>query len=156
LRSIRFVKIKSPTALHLIHVAFIERHFGSKIPELILDSKFNGDVVRLTQWFASQEIEQLVQTGYFYHDTFDDKLRPTLKGACLTAWKNSWPWKQLRIRNRDREAARVLREIRLNEEGRPRTHPARSYPSEVVLARAAGVIPPDFRGGPEDGPPGGT
>lgn len=153
-RSIRFVNIKDLRVLHQVHVAILERDYAGKIRDLVADSKFNGDVVRLTEWFSSEEKRRLVETGYFYHDTESDKLRPTLKGAYLTVWKNSWPWKQLRIRNRDREAARVLREIGLNEQGRPRTPPARSFPSEVMRARAAGSITFDLREGPGNAPRG--
>jgi hypothetical protein len=149
--TIRFVNITDPMALHVIHMAIVERYFASKTRDLDLDSKFKRDATLLTQSFASQEFEHMVRTGYFYHDEVEDKLRLTLRGAYLTVWKNSWPWRQWRHRRRDREAARVLRKIGLNEQGRPRTPPARNYPSEVVRTRANGVIPPDFRDGPRDG-----
>jgi hypothetical protein len=118
IRSYRFVEIQDPEALNRIHEAIVERFFNLKTRDLVLDSKFNGDATRFKQWQAMQEPTRLVETGYYYHDEVADTLRLTLKGAFLTVWKGRWPWKQLRIRKRDRDAAQILRAVGMNESGK--------------------------------------
>jgi hypothetical protein len=114
----RFVRIKDPSVLHKIHEGILARFFEAKIRDLVLDSKFAGDATALAQWQSAEEIGRLADSGYYYHDEATDKLRPTLKGAYLAVWKNSWPWKELRERRRDAEARRVLRDLGLDAEGR--------------------------------------
>jgi hypothetical protein len=119
IRGYRFVKIRDPATLHRVHEAIIERQFDGKTKDLLLDSKFGGDYMRFVRWQAAEEPPHLVETGYCYHDAATDTLRMTVKGAFLSAWKSAWPWKQLRIRKRDRDAARILKQIGLNEYGQP-------------------------------------
>jgi hypothetical protein len=115
----RFIRIIDPAALHRVHEAIIERLFERKTRDLVLDSKFDGDHIRFARWQAERERAHLVETGYYYHDKASDTLRLTVKGAFLGAWKRSWPWRQFRDRKRDRDAARVLKQIGMNEYGQP-------------------------------------
>lgn len=112
----RFIRIKDPSVLHKVHEGILARDYEAKRRDLLLDSKFGGDATAYNQWQSDEEIARLTESGYYYHDEATDKLRPTLKGAYLAVWKNSWPWKEVRESRRDRDAARVLRE--LEREGR--------------------------------------
>lgn len=110
-RGYRFVDVHSASKLYEIHSAIVRHLFDGKLKDLPLDSKFNGDPSRLLDWYSSTELGHLVETGYYFLDEGTQKLRLTLKGAFLTAWKGQWPWKQLRLRWRDRTAARMLRQL---------------------------------------------
>jgi len=119
-RSHRFVKIEDPAVLQQLHEAIIERSCAGRIRDLLLDSQFKGDWLAFARYQASEEPAHLVDTGYYWLDESADVLRPTIKGAFISAWKHSWPWKQLRGRKRDRDAARTLLELGLDEQGQPR------------------------------------
>jgi hypothetical protein len=118
-QSHRFTKIQDPAVLHQLHEAIIERFHAGSIKDLLLDSRFRGDWLVFARFQAREEPQHLVDTGYFWLDESADVLRPTIKGAFLSAWKQHWPWKQLRVRKRDRDAARTLREFGLDEQGQP-------------------------------------
>jgi hypothetical protein len=119
IRGYRFVKIRDSATLHRVHEAIIERQFDGKTKDLLLDAKFGGDDMRFIRWQAAEEPRHLVETGYCYHDQATNSLRMTLKGVFLATWKSSWPWKQLRIRKRDRDADRILKQVGMNEYGQP-------------------------------------
>lgn len=114
----RFVRIKDPALLHAVHEGILGRDFEAKRRDLLLDSKFGGDATAFNEWQNADDGARRTESGYYYHDEATDKMRPTLKGAYLSVWKNSWPWKELRERRRDSEANRVLRELGLNTQGR--------------------------------------
>jgi hypothetical protein len=115
----RFVNIKDPAVLQQLHEAILERSCAGRNRDLLLDSRFKGDWLAFARFQASEEPKHLLGTGYYWLDESANVLRPTIKGAFMTAWKRSWLWMQWRERKRDRDAARTLLELGLDEQGQP-------------------------------------
>jgi hypothetical protein len=120
LRTCRFVRVRNPQVLAEIHDAILERYYEGIRRELPLDTRFGGDATAFVRSQLPEELERYVASGYYYEDQADRRLRLTLRGAFLTAWKNSSPWKGLRYQKRDREAARLLKELEMDYQGRKR------------------------------------
>jgi hypothetical protein len=120
LRTCRFVRVRNPQVLAEIHDAILERYYEGIRRELPLDTRFGGDATAFVRSQLPEELERYVASGYYYEDQADRRLRLTLRGAFLTAWKNSSPWKGLRYQKRDREAARLLKELAMDYQGRKR------------------------------------
>ena len=121
----RFIRIEDPAALYGVHEAIIARFHGNKNKDLLLDSKFNGDWLAFARDESNETPKQMVATGYYWLDATAGVLRPTIKGSYLTVWKRNWPWKQLRERWRDSDAARLLRKLGLDEAGREKAEAGR-------------------------------
>lgn len=54
---------------------------------------------------------RLCESGYYRLSADRDRYVPTLKGTFLMTWRLFWPWKQLRLRARDRRANHELRRL---------------------------------------------
>jgi len=120
LRTCSFVRFRNPQVLAEIHEAILERYYEEIRRELPLDTRFGGDPTAFVRSHQPEAFELYVASGYYYEDREENRLRLTLKGAFLTAWKNSSPWKGLRDGKRDREAARILKELEMDYQGRKR------------------------------------
>jgi hypothetical protein len=121
----RFIGIEDPAALYRVHEAIIDRFHGSKNKDLLLDSRFNGDWLAFARYENNETPKQMLATGYYWLDATAGVLRLTIKGSFLTIWKRNWPWKQLRERWRDRDAARLLRKLGVDEDGREKAEAGR-------------------------------
>ncbi len=119
-RTYRFVRVRNPQILVGIHEAMLDRFHDGKRRDFPLDSRFGGDATAFMRSQMAEELERYVAAGYYYEDEADKRLRLTLKGAYLSVWKNSWPWKEIRYQKREREATRMLKQLGMDYEGRKR------------------------------------
>jgi hypothetical protein len=124
-RTCSFVRFRNPQVLAEIHDAILDRYYEGKRRDWPLDTRFGGDPTAFVRSHQPETLERYVASGFYYEDQADRRLRLTLKGAFLTAWKNSSPWKGLRYQKRDREAARLLKQLGMDYEGRKRREEGR-------------------------------
>jgi hypothetical protein len=119
-RTCTFIRFRNPQVLAEIHEAIVDRYYEGKRRDWPLDTRFGGDATAFVRSHQPETLERYVTSGYYYENRDENRLRLTLKGAFLTAWKNSSPWKGLRYQKRDREAARILKELGMDYQGRKR------------------------------------
>jgi hypothetical protein len=104
-----FPWIKSPHRLFEIHQASIAR-FGGDAARVAPSIDDPAEFLRRSM---RAEADTFVDTGYYYEDPKYGIYRPTWRGACLMAWKSTWPIKPIRQFVRKRRAAEFLRALGL-------------------------------------------
>ena len=106
-----FPSIKSPHRLFEIHQASVAR-FGSDAARL---PRSIDDPAEFLRRAMRADTDTFLDTGYYYEDPKYGIYRPTWRGACLMAWKSTWPVKPIRALIKKRRAAELLRELGLEQ-----------------------------------------
>lgn len=55
----------------------------------------NGKEFRAVENYLNEELNYLIENGYYSDEPVDGKFKLTIKGALLFTWKNLWPWKNI-------------------------------------------------------------
>jgi len=110
----QFPMVENAGRLYRLHHALDARHAGdAKV--LRLDEEFRGDPVAYLKFAMIEELEGQVEAGTMYLSESEKVYRPTWKGAFKFVWQELWPWKTIRLRKRQKKAARLLRELEEEE-----------------------------------------
>jgi hypothetical protein len=74
-----------------------------------------GDEIGYLDRERHREMERCVRAGWHYLDPTSQRIRWTLRGAFLGAWKMLEPFKSWRTRRRDRAARKLWRELQMDQ-----------------------------------------
>jgi hypothetical protein len=103
---VQFVGEDDLSRLYRLHRAMVDR-FGSNSRPLV---RGNADVAEYLCGTMVRELDDQVQTGYYFRDVEADLYCPTWKGAILMTWKLLWPISWIRRARVHLRAARLRRE----------------------------------------------
>lgn len=102
-----FPEIKRSHRLFQIHQASVAR-YGADALRLEPSTKDPAEFLRQS---IRADGERFLDTGYYYEDADRGVYRPTWRGACLMAWKSTWPVKPIRQLIRKRRSRALLSEL---------------------------------------------
>ena len=105
-----FPEFKRPLRLFQIHQASVAR-FGADALRLEPNLKDPAEFLRRSM---HADAERCLDTGYYYEDVNRGVYRPTWRGACLMAWKSTWPVKPIRRFIRKCRSSQLLSELELD------------------------------------------
>lgn len=101
--------VRDPGELFRIHSAIADAQQSRSQKVLRHEEEFDGDVVEYIRKVAYREsFEDVVKTGWLFETSDGEYFRPTLKGAYLMTWRELWPLKIFRKKQRDRAEREVL------------------------------------------------
>lgn len=109
----QFPTVTKADRLYRVHQALAERHGSSAGKLQRLDEEFHGDAAFYLARAIREELEGQIDSGYMFLASGGEVFRPTWKGAFMMCWALLFPWKQIRFARRDRKAARLLEELRV-------------------------------------------
>jgi len=108
----KFPRLANPVQLYEVHQAIVREPSRMRTKSLPLIDEFQGDGVAYQRWSLKRELQDATNAGCLYLHESTQSYRPTLIGAFMMTWKLLWPWKVLQVRERNRNAARILAEFK--------------------------------------------
>jgi hypothetical protein len=111
--SMSFPWVDDPEFLYEIHAASVVHYASDAIP---IPTAIE-DPIEFLNASHRRELARFVEAGYYRLDEASRRYRLTWKGAFVMSWKLLWPIKSIRLMLRRRKAARLLRELGLDEPG---------------------------------------
>jgi hypothetical protein len=107
----RLPMVEDMRRLYQLHQRLLETYDINSSKFLRVEEEYQNDAGAYLAQVIREQLNEQVDTGYFYYSKDDDVYRPTLKGAYLMTWKQLWPFKAI-ARSRIRmNAGRLLREL---------------------------------------------
>jgi hypothetical protein len=101
----RLPAVRHPLTLYAAHRRLVERHAPASARFIPTPGTEHLHMAHSEEKTHRRQVE----FGYSYLDASAGVYRPTLKGACLMAWKLAWPVKQVREGLARRAAAETMR-----------------------------------------------
>jgi hypothetical protein len=111
----QITQVEHAGRLYAVHELITREASRTRKKTLPLFDQFNGDAEAYQRWSIIAELKDATEAGYLYLAESQQAYRPTLLGAVLMTWKLLWPWKQLILLKRQRNAERILAELRAAE-----------------------------------------
>ncbi len=106
----RFPTVRDARQLYEVHQRLLQgQNLATKV--MRLDDEFGGDAIAFVRSALHQEMLDATKDGYLYLTPDSQHFRATLKGAYLMTWRELFPFKQLRLAYRDRQARQQLAEL---------------------------------------------
>lgn len=108
-QTFQFWDIADIARLYGVHRQIVERFGGAARPIIPLDTEYRGDAVAYVgQGVLERTFERQLDTGYLRR--VPEGFAPTIKGAVLMTWKELWPWKALRRKQRKTRSQAAARD----------------------------------------------
>lgn len=108
----QITRVTHPDRLYAVHELITREASRTQKKTLPLIEQFNGDAEAYQRSTMIDELKDAAQAGYLYLAESQQVYRATLIGAVLMTWKLLWPWKQLKLSMRERNADRILAQLR--------------------------------------------
>jgi hypothetical protein len=94
----------------------------------------------------SRTFQRLCGQGYFTFDQVNDRYVKTTRGAYIMTWRLLWPWKQLRLKARDRRAEQVLSRLGMPTLGQCRASQPKAVAMQTGMLAETEPAPFDAQG----------